>query len=203
MESSSSNSKERELQQMQLEERELHQNCMAKFNELKTHLEFLQNTNRRYQIAFRTFFQEEHETFRLKMQHNLTPFKNFFDSKEVNALDFHNKSWQKHFRDYTSHEPKTYRHDLLWYLNDLDKLIDERVLKYGELRMKESEVQAIKEIEKGLKETELQQQESLVTEGTTFEACLDHLYDCKLKLIDENGISFDNLLLSKQEARKK
>ncbi|GJY01923.1 hypothetical protein Tco_0360075 [Tanacetum coccineum] len=173
MESSSSNSKERELQQMQLEERELHQNCMAKFNELKTHLEFLQNTNRRYQIAFRTFFQEEHETFRLKMQHNLyqlqcqcqlesnylhlsnpkscldelrTPFKNFFDSKEVNASDFHNKSWQKHFREYMSHEPKTYRHDLLWYLNDLDKLIDERVLKYGELRMKESEVQAIKEI---------------------------------------------------------
>ncbi|GKG14549.1 hypothetical protein Tco_0354149, partial [Tanacetum coccineum] len=167
MESSSSNSEERELQQMQLEERELHQNCMARFKELKTHLEFLQNTNRRFEIAFRIFFQEEYETFRMKMHHNLyqlqwqleskylhlsnpkscldvlrTPFKKFFDSKEVNASDFHNKSWQKHFKDYTRQEPETYRRNLLRYLNELDKLIDERVLKYGELRMKESEVQA-------------------------------------------------------------
>ncbi|GJR32842.1 hypothetical protein Tco_1109074 [Tanacetum coccineum] len=77
----------------------------------------------------------------------ITPFKNFFDSKEVNALDFHNKSRQKHCRDYTRHGRETYRQDLLRYLNDLIKLIDERLLKYGELQMKESE-------------------------GTTLEACL-------------------------------
>ncbi|GJT84641.1 hypothetical protein Tco_1066358 [Tanacetum coccineum] len=47
---------------------------------------------------------------------------------------------------------------------ELDKLIDERALKYGELWLKESEVQAIKEIKKRLKESELQQQESLVIE---------------------------------------
>nr|GEU51756.1 reverse transcriptase zinc-binding domain-containing protein [Tanacetum cinerariifolium] len=80
MESSSENSVERELQQMQLEERQLHFNCMARFNELKTHLEFLHNTNslprRVYEIASQTFLKEE------------TPFKKFFDSKEVNALDF-------------------------------------------------------------------------------------------------------------------
>nr|GEZ66720.1 hypothetical protein [Tanacetum cinerariifolium] len=39
--------------------------------------------------------------------------------------------------------------------------------------MKESEVQAIKEIEKRLKESKLQQQESLVTDGTTLEANLN------------------------------
>nr|GFB42970.1 hypothetical protein [Tanacetum cinerariifolium] len=39
--------------------------------------------------------------------------------------------------------------------------------------MKESEVQAIKEIEKWLKESELQQQESLITKGTTLEANLN------------------------------
>ncbi|GKG26254.1 hypothetical protein Tco_0399400 [Tanacetum coccineum] len=50
--------------------------------------------------------------------------------------------------------------------------IDERALKYGESRIKESEVQAIKEIENQLKEKEIQQQESMVTEGTTLEACL-------------------------------
>nr|GEW25731.1 hypothetical protein [Tanacetum cinerariifolium] len=62
--------------------------------------------------------------------------------------------------------------DLLWFLEELERLIDERVLKYGELRMKEKEVQALKEIEKRLKEREIQQQESLVTKGTTLEACL-------------------------------
>nr|GEX17646.1 hypothetical protein [Tanacetum cinerariifolium] len=65
---------------------------------------------------------------------------------------------------------KAYRRILLKYLEELDKLIDERVLKRGELRMKESEVQAIKETKKRLKESELQQQESLVTESTTLEA---------------------------------
>ncbi|GJW15212.1 hypothetical protein Tco_0019345 [Tanacetum coccineum] len=102
----------------------------------------------------------------------ITPFKKCFDSKDVNALDFHNKSWQKDFKDNTRYEPETYRRNLLQYLDVLDKLIDERVLKYGELRLKEREVQAIKEIEKRLKEKEIQQQESLVTKGTTLEACL-------------------------------
>nr|GEX63686.1 hypothetical protein [Tanacetum cinerariifolium]GEY16551.1 hypothetical protein [Tanacetum cinerariifolium] len=45
MESLSLNSEERELQQMKLVERQLHSNCMARFKELKTHLEFLHNIN--------------------------------------------------------------------------------------------------------------------------------------------------------------
>ncbi|GJV70938.1 hypothetical protein Tco_1490933 [Tanacetum coccineum] len=78
MESSSSNSEERELQQMQLEERELHQNCLEWFTKLKTHLEFLPNKRllvgsivRLYQTAFRIFFQEEYETFSVMILHNL------------------------------------------------------------------------------------------------------------------------------------
>ncbi|GKA09567.1 hypothetical protein Tco_0688898 [Tanacetum coccineum] len=55
---------------------------------------------------------------------------------------------------------------------ELDNLIDERVLKYEELWMKEKEVQAIKEIERWLQESEMQKQESLVTDGTALEACL-------------------------------
>ncbi|GKB52729.1 hypothetical protein Tco_0903482, partial [Tanacetum coccineum] len=69
-------------------------------------------------------------------------------------------------------EPETYRRNLLQDVHD--KLIDERVLKYGELWMNEREVQAIMEIEKWLKEREIQQQESLVTEGTTLEANLSN-----------------------------
>ncbi|GKC86025.1 hypothetical protein Tco_1141742, partial [Tanacetum coccineum] len=38
--------------------------------------------------------------------------------------------------------------------------------------MKEKEVQAIKEIERWLQESEMQKQESLVTDGTALEACL-------------------------------
>ncbi|GJU03078.1 hypothetical protein Tco_1113416 [Tanacetum coccineum] len=108
MESSSSNSEKRELQLMQLEERQFHSKCVAWFKELNLHLETLHNNKR----------------------------------------------------------------NLLMYLDALDKLIDERVLKYGELRMKDREVQAIKEIEKRLKEREIQQQESLSTNGTTLIASL-------------------------------
>ncbi|GJV54602.1 hypothetical protein Tco_1455607 [Tanacetum coccineum] len=80
--------------------------------------------------------------------------------------------WQKSFSDGAKWEPEASRCLLLRYLEELDKFIDERAVKYGELRIKESEVQAIKEIENWLKEKEIQQQESLVTEGTTLEACL-------------------------------
>ncbi|GJT52867.1 hypothetical protein Tco_0979024 [Tanacetum coccineum] len=93
---------------------------MARFK-AQSHLEFLQNHNslkvgkntRPYEIAFRIFFQEVYEPFRMTMYHNLnqlqwqleseylhmcdlkscldvliTPFKNFFDSKEyLDVLD--------------------------------------------------------------------------------------------------------------------
>ncbi|GJQ95416.1 hypothetical protein Tco_0006555 [Tanacetum coccineum] len=64
-------------------------------------------------------------------------------------------------------EPKTYRRILLQYLDELDKLIDERVLKYDVLRMKEKEVQAIKEIENAL-------DARLVIEGTTLKSMFGH-----------------------------
>ncbi|GJR20890.1 hypothetical protein Tco_0969417 [Tanacetum coccineum] len=86
--------------------------------------------------------------------------------------DVPNKCWQKNFNDGTKWEPENFRSALLRVLEELDKLIDERALKYEELRIKESEAQAIKEIAKLLKESEIQQQESLVIEGTTLEANL-------------------------------
>ncbi|GKD16430.1 hypothetical protein Tco_1205588 [Tanacetum coccineum] len=218
---------------MQLEERQLHSNCMAKFKELKIHLECLQNNNNLkvgrnmipYEIAFRIFFQEKYKPFRMKMYHNLnqlqwqleseylyicdpkscldvlrTPFKIFFDSKEVNALDFHNKSWQKDFKDYTRCEPKTYRRNLLQYLDVLDKHIDERVLKYRELWLKEREFQATKEIEKRLKEKEIQHQESLVTKGTTLEACLVTEGSILKACLVTGGIEMDDSLVAKESA---
>ncbi|GJT96297.1 hypothetical protein Tco_1091815 [Tanacetum coccineum] len=76
------------------------------------------------------------------------------------------------FKDNLGCKPETYRRNLLRYLNELDKLIDERVFKYGELWMKEREVKEIKEIEKRLKEREIQQQESLSTDSTTLDTTL-------------------------------
>ncbi|GJW36663.1 hypothetical protein Tco_0059583 [Tanacetum coccineum] len=153
MESSSLNSEESKLQQMQLEERKLHQKCLGWFKRLKIHLENLHKffevrNTRPFKIAFRIFFREEHQTFREK----ITPFKKCFDSKEI---------------------------------------IDERVLKYGELRMKEREVQAIKEIEKRLKEKEIQQQDSLVTEGIILYASLVTKGIALVAILVTEGISLD------------
>ncbi|GKB74056.1 hypothetical protein Tco_0935468, partial [Tanacetum coccineum] len=81
-----------------------------------------------------------------------TQFKEFFDSKEVNASNVPNKSWQESLND-------------------------------------ESEVQAIKEIKKRLKESELQQQESLVIEA------VDRSQTQSLRL---NSRSEDEIRSSKQ-----
>nr|GEU38009.1 hypothetical protein [Tanacetum cinerariifolium] len=61
MESSSSNSEEMKLQQMQLDEKELNKKCLAGFQKLKTHLGFLRSSSnitnitntRLFEIAFR------------------------------------------------------------------------------------------------------------------------------------------------------
>ncbi|GKD32108.1 hypothetical protein Tco_1242886 [Tanacetum coccineum] len=126
MESSSSNSKEMELQQMQLDERGLHKKCLA----------------------------------------------------------------------CTKWKPENFRSALLRVLEELDKLIDERVLKYEELQIKEREVQAIKEIEKRLKESELQRQESLITEDAELEACLvTEGATLKACLVNEGRALDDNLVV--------
>ncbi|GJY34780.1 hypothetical protein Tco_0419249 [Tanacetum coccineum] len=114
MESSNSNSKERELQLTQRLVKQRHSYCMAWFEQLETHLHDLYLNSSSYAIdafkpAFHSFFGEEHQTFRLKMFHNLdqlrlqlerenllevnprtclealrTQFKEFFASKGAN-----------------------------------------------------------------------------------------------------------------------
>ncbi|GJV12542.1 hypothetical protein Tco_1354083 [Tanacetum coccineum] len=164
MESSSSHSEERVLQLMQLKERQLHSDYMAKFKELKIYLEFLRN-NRfivgsiigLYENAFRIFFQEECETLRVKIYQNLNQLQWKLERKILHSSN--QKSCLKVLKT-----PFKEFFDSKEYLDELDKLIDERVLKYGELRMKEKEVQAMMEIERRLQESEMQKQESLVTE---------------------------------------
>ncbi|GJR68134.1 hypothetical protein Tco_0014199 [Tanacetum coccineum] len=131
-----------------------------------------------------------------------TSFKKTFDSNEVNASDFPNKCWQNNFKDYTRYEPETYRCNLLWYLDVLDKLIDERILKYEELQMKEREVQAINtngttlDASSVTKGTTLEA--CLVTEGTTLEACLvTKGVELDASLVTK-GITMDDNLVAKE-----
>ncbi|GJW06945.1 hypothetical protein Tco_1569368 [Tanacetum coccineum] len=76
MESSNSNSKERELQLTQRLAKQRPSHCMAWFEQLETHLRDLYLNSSSHDVdafkpAFHSFFGEEHQTFRLKMFHNL------------------------------------------------------------------------------------------------------------------------------------
>ncbi|GKA32074.1 hypothetical protein Tco_0718441 [Tanacetum coccineum] len=153
---------------------------MIWFKELKTDLSYLYHNNFSHAVnafkpAFRTFFGEEHHTFRLKMFHNLdqlrlqlesenlhkvnvktclevlrTQFKEFLASKGVNSSDHLHQCWQQDLEDYTYCEPETYRRALLKNLDILEDFIDKSVIKYGELQMKENEVNALKKTRKQL-----------------------------------------------------
>ncbi|GJV06102.1 hypothetical protein Tco_1343758 [Tanacetum coccineum] len=161
MESLNSNSKERELQLTQRLVKQRHSHCMAWFEQLETHLRDLYLNSSSHAVdafkpAFHSLFGEEHQTFRLKMFHNLdqlrlqlerenllevnprtcldalrTQFKEFFTSKRVNSSEHLHQCWQKDFKEYTFCEPDTYRRDLLENLDTLEAVIHRVVITYG------------------------------------------------------------------------
>ncbi|GKD17395.1 hypothetical protein Tco_1206553 [Tanacetum coccineum] len=171
MESSNSNSKERELQLTQRLAKQRHSHCMAWFEQLETHLHDLYLNSSSHAVdafkpAFHSLFGEEHQTFRLKMFHNLdqlrlqlekenllevnprtclealrTQFKEFFASKRVNSSEHLNQCWQKDFKEFTSCEPDTYRRDLLENLDTLEAVIHRAVITYGKLQLQSQDVQ--------------------------------------------------------------
>ncbi|GJS41232.1 hypothetical protein Tco_0566275 [Tanacetum coccineum] len=148
---------------------------MTWFEQLETHLYDLYLLNSPYAVdafkpAFRSFFGEEHQTFKLKMFHNLdqlrlqlerenlhgvnaktclqalrTQFKEFLASKGVNATDLLNQGWQQDFEYFTQRESSAYRRELLENLDTLEAVIHRVVNTYGVLRMKENELNALKE----------------------------------------------------------
>nr|GEV59285.1 uncharacterized mitochondrial protein AtMg00810-like [Tanacetum cinerariifolium] len=155
MESLNSNSQEIELHPMYLEELQMHSNGMACFKGLESHLktlypisDFFVIDKRDFETAFLAFFCEEYHIFRMKMFRNLDQLQLQFERENLRAVNA--KTCLEDFKDYTRCKPKTYRSDLLKYL--VEKFIDKRVLKYGELWMKECEVKTIEETEKTLNE---------------------------------------------------
>ncbi|GJW84950.1 hypothetical protein Tco_0158095 [Tanacetum coccineum] len=158
MESLNLNSKERELQLTQRLIKQRHSNCMSWFVQLETHLRDLYLNSSSHAVdafkpAFRTFFGEEHQTFRLKMFHNMdrlrlqlerenllevnlrsclaalrTQFKEFFASKGVNSSDHLNQCWQQDFKEYTLCKPNTYMRDLLETLDTHEVVIHKAII---------------------------------------------------------------------------
>ncbi|GJY50169.1 hypothetical protein Tco_0440125 [Tanacetum coccineum] len=177
------------MQLTQLLVKQRHSNCIAWFEQLEIHIHDLYLNNSSYAVdafkpAFRSFFGEEHQTFKLKMVHNLdqlrlqlerenlhevnaktclealrTQFKEFFASKGVNSSDHLNQCWQQDFKEYTLCEPDTYRRDLLENLDTLKVVIHRAVITYGILRMKENEFNALKVNGKQLNEEILHEHE--------------------------------------------
>ncbi|GJY31530.1 hypothetical protein Tco_0415025 [Tanacetum coccineum] len=74
-----------------------------------------------------------------------TQFKEFLASKGVNATDLLNQGWQQDFKYFTRCEPSAYRRELLENLDTLEAVIHKVVNTYGVLRMKENELNALKE----------------------------------------------------------
>ncbi|GKC04832.1 hypothetical protein Tco_0996442 [Tanacetum coccineum] len=221
MESLNSNSKERELQLTQLLIKQRHSYCMTCVELLEIHLRDLYLDNSSHAIdafkpAFHTFFGEEHQTFRLKMFHNLnqlrlqlkrknlyevntktclealqTQFKDFFASKGVNSSDHLNQCWQQDFEEYTLCEPETYRRDLLRNLDILETTIRKAVITYGILHMKENEVNALMETEKPLNEAinhEHEIEKSFKLQSKDVQINPVHVMDANLVVTESSGI---------------
>ncbi|GJZ68287.1 hypothetical protein Tco_0631527 [Tanacetum coccineum] len=92
MESSNSNSKERELQLTQRLAKQRHSICMTWFEQLETHLYDLYLLNSPYAVdafkpAFRSFFGEEHQTFKLKMFHNLDQLRLHLERENLHGVN--------------------------------------------------------------------------------------------------------------------
>ncbi|GKC55138.1 hypothetical protein Tco_1077883 [Tanacetum coccineum] len=188
MESSNSNSKERELQLTQRLAKQRHSHCMAWFEQLETHLRDLYLNSSSHVVdafkpAFHSFFGEEHQTFRVKMFRNLDQLR--LQLERENLLEVNPRSCLEALRT---------QRDLLETLDTLEAVIHRAVITYDRLQLQSQDVQInpvqvvddrfsvsksswIESINnnalnKLVNESELQQHESLVTESTKLEANL-------------------------------
>ncbi|GKD02570.1 hypothetical protein Tco_1177544 [Tanacetum coccineum] len=164
-----------ELHETQLVVKQFHSVRMPWFEQLETHLSNLYHNKLSraadaFKPAFLAFFGIEHQTFRLKMFHNLDQlklqfkrenlhevhaktclevlrlqFKEYFTSPAVNSSDHLSQCWQDTFNMYMYCDPETYKRNLIEYLDMLVDVLHESVLQYGILCMKENEVNALKE----------------------------------------------------------
>ncbi|GJR20557.1 retrovirus-related pol polyprotein from transposon TNT 1-94 [Tanacetum coccineum] len=96
-------------------------------------------------IDFCEYFNRNRQAQETVIEKCRMQFKEFLASKGVNATDLLNQGWQQDFEDFTRCEPSAYRRELLENLDTLEAVIHRVVNTYGVLRMKENEVNALKE----------------------------------------------------------
>ncbi|GJU00985.1 hypothetical protein Tco_1111323 [Tanacetum coccineum] len=170
MESSNSNSKEREPQLTQRLVKQRHSHCMAWFEQLETHLRDLYLNSSSHAVdafkpAFHSFFGEEHQTFRLKMFHNLNQLRlqlkreNLLEVNPRTCLEALRTQFKEFFASKRSQDDQ---------INPV-QAIDDR-LSVSKSSWIESENNNA--LSKLVNKTQLQQHESLVTESTTMEVYL-------------------------------
>ncbi|GJY07933.1 hypothetical protein Tco_0374987 [Tanacetum coccineum] len=154
MESSFSNSNERDLQQLQERLTKTRKDCSKFFELIKRHSEYL--------LEIRWFACTGiKDGFKRAIQR-------YFDS-----LDRDDQVLKESFQEYTSKELQIFRCELISYMDGLEIQIDRRALHESECLMKAREVHAIKEIEKWLNESKIQTQEGMVNEGIALDVGLD------------------------------
>ncbi|GKA54117.1 hypothetical protein Tco_0753066 [Tanacetum coccineum] len=185
MESSNSNSKERELQLTQRLVKQRHSYCMAWSVQLETHLRDLYLNSSSHALRLQLKRENLLEVNpRSCLEALRTQFKEFFASKGVNSSDHLNQCWQQDFEEYTLCQPNTYRRDLLETLDTLEAVIHRAVITY--------ESENNNALSKLANETQLQQHESLVTKSTTLEANLSmdvNALDVGLAVTESNRIN--------------
>ncbi|GKB36536.1 hypothetical protein Tco_0881478 [Tanacetum coccineum] len=166
---------------------------MAWFEQLETHLRDLYLNSSSHAIdafksAFHSFFGEEHQTFRLKMFHNLDLLR--LQPERENLLEVNPRTCLEalltQFKEFFCLQREN--------LDTLEAVIHRAVITYGKLKLQSQDVQinlvhAVDDslsisksswiesefnnaLSKSVNETQLQQHVSLVTECTTLEANL-------------------------------
>ncbi|GJT51748.1 hypothetical protein Tco_0977905 [Tanacetum coccineum] len=171
MESSNSNSQERELYQLQQMQHKAKESCMKSFRLLQSHLQVLSyndlKINGCFERAFATLFEQDVQTFTGIMLLNLDQLEKQLDKDEFqgdrsmdvfcvinkqfqmfidtqSTWDYDSQMTEKYFAEYTGIEVKQFRETLLLHMGNVKKSLAERTChkRQYDRRMNERQMQS-------------------------------------------------------------
>ncbi|GJY49458.1 hypothetical protein Tco_0439414 [Tanacetum coccineum] len=171
MESSNSNSQERELYQLQQMQHKAKESCMKSFRLLQSHLQVLSyndlKINGCFERAFATLFEQDVQTFTGIMLLNLDQLEKQLDKDEFqgdrsmaafcvinkqfqmfidtqSTWDYDSQMTEKYFAEYTGIEVKQFRETLLLHMGNVKKSLAERTRhkRQYDRRMNERQMQS-------------------------------------------------------------
>ncbi|GJT74388.1 hypothetical protein Tco_1041113 [Tanacetum coccineum] len=171
MESSNSNSQERELYQLQQMQHKAKESCMKSFRLLQSHLQVLSyndlKINGCFERAFATLFEQDVQTFTGILLLNLDQLEKQLDKDEFqgdrsmaafcvinkqfqmfidtqSTWDYDSQMTEKYFAEYTGIEVKQFRETLLLHMGNVKKSLAERTRhkRQYDRRMNERQMQS-------------------------------------------------------------